>query len=172
MLAAVCSRSQGQSRRSRSVRRCSSRRAAAGSSPAVISAGGRRRGGRRRRRGRRRLVAPLVLDLALEVLRHLREPGLPRRLLLLRGEIPLDLRLALLEGLGGRGFDGAGGLDDVVAVAALPRRRYLVRLERERGLVERRPRLLTGPAGPPVGDAELAALGGRAGVLRVLLRES
>src|SRR4051812_30123223 len=172
MLAAVCSRSQGQSRRSRSVRRCSSRRAAAGSSPAVISAGGRRRGGRRRRRGRRRLVARLVLDLALEVLRHLREPGLPRRLLLLRGEIPLDLRLDLLEGLGVRGLDRAEGLDDVVAVDALHRLRDLVRLERERGLVERGHRLLTGTARTSVRDAKFAALGRRAGVLRVLLRES
>ena len=104
-------------------------------------------------------VARLVRDLALEVLRHLREPRRPGRLLLLRSEVRLDLRLDLGEGLGVGGLDRAERLDDVVAVDALHRLRDLVRLERERGLVERRDRLLAGAARAAVGDAELAALG-------------
>src|SRR5262245_39940983 len=173
IVAAVCSRSQGQSRRNRSVRRCSSTRAAAASPPSAAGTSAGRRGLRRNRgrRGGRRLVARLVGDLARVVLLHLREEVRPRKLLLLLGELQLDLRLDLGEGLLVGRSDRRQRLDDVPAVDALHGLRDRVSLERERGLVERGHGLLTRAARTAVRDAELAAVLRRARVLRVLLRQ-
>src|SRR5207249_1001614 len=106
--------------------------------------------------GRRRRVARLVRDLI--VLHYLREPRVPGRLLLLRREIGLDLGLDLREGLRVRGLYRTERLDDVPAVYTMHRLRDLVRLERERGLVERRHGLDACSAALAVRRAELAAL--------------
>src|SRR5947208_14764707 len=168
MVATVCSRSHGHSRRSRSVRRWSSRRASARPSISASS-----RGRNRDRRGRRRgwRITRLEADLALVVLLHLREPVRPANLLLLLGQVRLDLRLDLLEGLGMGRLDRPERLDDVPAVHAVNRLRDLVRLEREGGLVERRHRLLARAAGAAVRDTALPALRRGSRVLRVLLRQ-
>src|SRR5262249_61748847 len=135
------------------------------------SAGGSRGRRLRGRRGRRRRVARLVRDLALEVLRHLREPALPGHLLLLLREVRLDLRLDFLERLRVGRLDRRDRLDDVPAELAVHRLRDLVRLEGERRLVERRHRGDACAALAAVRDTELAALRSRARVLRVLLRQ-
>src|SRR2546429_7719883 len=86
---AVCSRSQGQSRRSCSVSCWSSSSASARVTLA--------RGGGLCRGSRRRLVADLVLGLLREVLLRVVPPVRHRILLLLLQELLLDRRLDLVE---------------------------------------------------------------------------
>src|SRR5262249_50296108 len=137
---AVCSRSHGQSRRSRSVRCCRARSASA--SPA--SCGTEVLAGRgRRRRRRRRLESGLVLDrtrlgeVRAEVLRPLlADLGLLR----LRDDL-LDLRLDRRERRLLLRLHGRERLDDVPAELRLDRLRDVAGLDREGDLVEWRHRL-------------------------------
>src|SRR6476660_4422364 len=89
MVRAVCSRSQGQSRRSCSVSCWSSSSASARATSA--------RGRRLRRGSSRRLVADLVLRLLGEVLLRVVPPARHLVLLLLLQELLLDGRLDLVE---------------------------------------------------------------------------
>src|SRR3989440_2064973 len=129
----VCSRSHGQSRRSRSVSTCSSV-----SASARLKLTRRRGGARERRAGIRvRLVADLVLDppTAVALLRVL-EPLRHLVVLPLLLELLPDRRAHLAERRRRRGLDGGERLDDVVAVLRLDRRRELALLEAEGDLVE------------------------------------
>src|ERR1700704_3514122 len=130
----VCSRSQGQSRRSRSV--SSWRSTSASARPNLL---GRRRGRARERRAgiRARLVPDLVLDARLAVAPLLLVDPLRHHIvLLLLLELLLDGRLDLAEGRRLRGLDGGERLDDVVAVLRVDRRSELTCLQAEGGLVE------------------------------------
>src|SRR5438128_260033 len=93
MVAAACSRSHGHSRRSRSVRRWSSRRALARPSISASS-----RGRNRDRRGRRRgwRITPLEADLALVAVLHLRRDA-ARKALAVDEDVPHLARLRRRE---------------------------------------------------------------------------
>src|ERR1043166_8010327 len=149
---AVCSRSQGQSRRSRRVNSCSSSRAAARPSAKLLAGGGSGSARRRRR------VAGLVRDLAVEVALQLVRPVRHRLVALLLEQLLLDRGLDLRERRRLRLYDGPERLDDVVAERGLDRARHLARLQQESGLVERGDSL-------PLGDGQLAADLLRAGIL-------
>src|SRR6476660_4308402 len=126
---AVCSRSQGQSRRRRFVSSCSSRSESA-------SVKRLRRGGGGAGRGRRRLVADLEVRLRLELLGRVVDP-LPHLLLfLLSEELLLDrcLHFGQLRHL--LRLDRRQRLDHVPAVGRLDGLPELVGLEREGDLVE------------------------------------
>src|SRR5919108_2859506 len=137
---AVCSRSQGQSRRSRSVSCCSSSSAA----PSELTRLPRGRGGAGGRlltgilAGRRR-VSGLVGDLRAVVVLQLLLPVLDRLgLLVLKQRLP-DRFLDLGERRRLRGrrlLHRPEGLDDVPAELRVHRPRDLVRLERERDALE------------------------------------
>src|SRR3954469_11432755 len=162
---AVCSRSQGHSRRSRSVSSWSSTRASA-SGPGAGLGGGVRRRRRRPRIGRRR-EPDLVLDLlvAAEALREAAHPVGHRLVLLLLLQLLLDRRRDLLLRRRRARMNGRDGLDHEPPVLCVVHRRVNgVRLLGERDLVELRDRLT-------LRDGELAAVVLRARVLRELLRE-
>src|ERR1051325_3900778 len=108
---AVCSRSHGQSRRSRSVRRWSSTRACTG--PFSLLAGRRRCGGRG---GGQRRVARLVRDVLVERLLHVVEPVRHRRGLLRLQELLANRLLHVLQGRRLLGLHCGERLDDVPAV--------------------------------------------------------
>src|SRR5581483_2301142 len=150
----VCSRSHGQSRRSRSVSSWRSRRAAARPD---TSARGRRRRGRRRRRREPGGVADLPVELLLQVL----EPPLQRLTLLLLEELLADRRLHLGERRRLALRRVLLGADDVPAELGLDGLRGGAGLQRERRLVE----LGDGLAAR---DRQLPALRLRAGILGVL----
>src|SRR6266545_5055552 len=132
----VCSRSHGQSRRSRSVSVWSSTSASARLNLL------RRCRRRARQRGagiRVRLVADLVLDLRVAVvLLRVLDPLGHRVVLPLLPELLPDRGLHLAQRRRLRGLDVGKSLDDVIAVLRMDRRRELAFLERERGLVELR----------------------------------
>src|SRR5581483_8301028 len=153
----VCSRSHGQSRRSRSVSSWRSRRAAARPD---TSARGRRRRGRRRRRREPGGVADLPVVLLLQAL----EPLLQRLALLLLQQLLADRRLDLGERRRLALRRVLLGADDVPAELRLDRFRDRPGLERERRLVELGDGLATR-------DRQLPALRLRARILRVALRQ-
>src|SRR5204863_94053 len=140
---AVCSRSQGQSRRSRSVSCCSSSSASASVLPPYAdgSAGGRARGLLAGMLARRRLVAGLVADRLAVVLLHVLLPLLQRLRAVVREQGLADPLLHLRERrrVRGRGrLDRPERLDDVPAEPRVGRLRDLVHGQRERDLLERR----------------------------------
>src|SRR3954453_11514545 len=157
----VCSRSHGQSRRSRSVSDWSSTSASARLK--LLRSGGRARD---RRAGIRvRLVADLVLDLPVAVaLLRVVEPLRDLVVLLLLLELLPDRRAHLRKRRRRRRLHAGGRLDDVVAVLGVHRLRDLAGLQAERRLVERRHRLA-------LRHRQLSAVRGRSRVLGVLLRE-
>src|SRR3954469_8448203 len=127
---AVCSRSQGQSRRSRSVSCCSS------SSASASKLGG----GGLRRRSRGRLVAGLVGRLLRELLPLVVPPAGHLVLLLLLEELLLDRRLDLIEGDRPRlrgGLHRAERLNHVPPELRVHGLRNLMRLQPESCLLER-----------------------------------
>src|SRR4026208_1402047 len=131
---AVCSRSQGQSRRSRSVSCWSSSSA----DERLKSPGG---GPSRRSR---RLAAHLVLRPPPEALLRVVPPLREGVLLLLRQLLLFDRRLHLVERVRRRFpglVDGPAGLNHVPAELRMHRLGDLVRLERKRDPLERRDRL-------------------------------
>src|SRR5262245_16472669 len=172
MVRAVCSRSQGQSRRSRSVSCCSSSSA----SPSVkCSAGGGRRAGRARRLlagvlAGRRGVALRVPDLLAVRLLDAGQPLVHLLLLVLGEELLADgfLHLRVGRRLRGRaGLDRPERLDDVPAELRVHGLRDLVGRDREGDLLE----LGHEPALDRGARRQLAAVLGRRSVGRVLLRE-
>src|SRR5204863_1836109 len=149
---AVCSRSHGQSLRSRWVSSWSSSSAWLNDTLARLAGGAGLRG--------RRLVAGLVLRLLAEVLLGVVPPLVEGVLLLLLLERLLDRRLHLVEGdfaLLLRRVDRAERLDHVPAEARVHRLRDLVRLQREGGLLERGYRLQLAGNRPLLADGEPAA---------------
>src|SRR5512132_840586 len=126
MVRAVCSRSHGQSRRSRSVSPWSSRSASERCS-------GSASGGAVRIR---RLVAHLVRRVVLQILAHVGDPLLHLFVLTVLSQLLPDRFFHLIEGRGRALLGLRERLDDVPAVLRLDRNRDLVLAEAEGNFLE------------------------------------